>query len=299
MADDITLTTITGSPVAATDEVGGKHYQWVKLAFGPNDTATKVESTVGLPVALVASAAAISNVGVTSVTPGTNPTSLGKAIDTVAGGSDVGVAVLAKRVTTTGTVTPANGDWTNLQTDDSGNLRVNISAGGSQAQVDDSAFTPGVTEVVAMALVADETSTDSVDEGDMGAARMTLDRKQIVAGYAHTAGGWLPYSKRSTGSTEDETVVKASPGQVGWLVATNLNATARYLKFYDSTNPTPGTTTPVLRFLIPPSSNGFTINFGPGVEFLTGISYAIVTEVADTGVTEVAADDVLVNLGYR
>ena len=54
MADDITLDTITGDPVVATDEVSSKHYQINKLAFGALDTANVVESTANnpLPVAL-------------------------------------------------------------------------------------------------------------------------------------------------------------------------------------------------------------------------------------------------------
>lgn len=46
---------------------------------------------------------------------------------------------------------------------------------------DDAAFTPGTSKVSAIGFIADETATDSVDEGDVGAARMTLDRKQHVA----------------------------------------------------------------------------------------------------------------------
>lgn len=45
---------------------------------------------------------------------------------------------------------------------------------------DDAAFTPGTSKVNAVGFIADETASDSVDEGDIGAARMTLDRKQHV-----------------------------------------------------------------------------------------------------------------------
>ncbi len=43
---------------------------------------------------------------------------------------------------------------------------------------DDAAFTPGASKVEAVGFLADETASDSVDEGDIGAARMTLDRQQ-------------------------------------------------------------------------------------------------------------------------
>lgn len=52
--------------------------------------------------------------------------------------------------------------------------------------VDDAAFTPGTSRVQAIGLQADETSTDSVDEGDIGAPRMSLDRKQYVIAHAET-----------------------------------------------------------------------------------------------------------------
>jgi hypothetical protein len=41
---------------------------------------------------------------------------------------------------------------------------------------DDAAFTPGTSKVQVLGAMADETSPDSVDEGDAGALRMTLTR---------------------------------------------------------------------------------------------------------------------------
>lgn len=47
---------------------------------------------------------------------------------------------------------------------------------------DDSAFVVGTTDVQPMGGLADETTPDSVDEGDVGALRMTLDRRLLTAG---------------------------------------------------------------------------------------------------------------------
>jgi hypothetical protein len=44
-----------GTATIATDDIGGVHYQYVKPAFGPPDTATPVTATAGLPVSLVTS----------------------------------------------------------------------------------------------------------------------------------------------------------------------------------------------------------------------------------------------------
>lgn len=49
-----------------------------------------------------------------------------------------------------------------------------------KTKVDDAAFTPGTDSVYPMGATADETGTDSVDEGDVGAVRMTADRKLLT-----------------------------------------------------------------------------------------------------------------------
>lgn len=47
-------------------------------------------------------------------------------------------------------------------------------------KVDDAAFTPGTSKILMIGAQADETSPDSVDEGDAGALRMTLARELLV-----------------------------------------------------------------------------------------------------------------------
>jgi len=59
---------------------------------------------------------------------------------------------------------------------------VNLTKIGGVAPVaDDAAFTPATSTGIVAFGFADETSPDSVNEGDVGALRMTLDRKQIGA----------------------------------------------------------------------------------------------------------------------
>lgn len=48
-------------------------------------------------------------------------------------------------------------------------------------KTDDNPFTPGTSTVVPIGAMADETTPDSVDEGDVGIPRMTLDRKLHTA----------------------------------------------------------------------------------------------------------------------
>ncbi len=179
-----------------------------------------------------------------------------------------------------------------------------VQESGTQVQADDAAFTPATSKVTMAGYTADESSTDSVDEGDGGAARMTLDRKQITTNYAHAAaGGHTPYQNLDVDESEDD--VKTSAGKLYWVHAINLGTTKRYLKFYNATaaNTTVGSTTPLLTFPIPcdgtANGNGFTIHFGSmGCQFDTAICIAATTgfAVADSGAP--GTNDVIVNLGY-
>ena len=122
----------------------------------------------------------IGDVDVLSVIPGTGATNLGKAVDDAAGATDTGVAPLAIRDDVLTTLTPVDGDYVNLRVDSTGALWVNPGSSNSNVIADDSAFTPAVSFVGAAGFFADETTPDSVNEGDIGAARMTLDRKQLM-----------------------------------------------------------------------------------------------------------------------
>lgn len=116
----------------------------------------------------------------TSVTPGTGATNLGKAVDSAAGATDTVVAAGVVRDDTLTTLTPVDGDYTTLRVDSTGALWVNTGGSNSPVKQDDSAFTVGTDYVSVSGFLADETTPDSVDEGDTGAARMTLDRKQLM-----------------------------------------------------------------------------------------------------------------------
>jgi hypothetical protein len=82
----------------------------------------------------------------------------------------------------TNTVKDGSGTWMSLLADADGNLKVILQSGSGAAgvHVDDAVFTPGTSEVVAIAGMADETAPDSVDEGDVGIVRMSTDRMLLV-----------------------------------------------------------------------------------------------------------------------
>lgn len=121
----------------------------------------------------------IGDVDVTSVIPGVGATNLGKAEDAVHATGDVGVMGLAVR-NDAGTPLAADGDYIPLMVNASGALYVTGTFAAADVKVDDSAFAVGTDSVGVVGFLADETTPDSVDEGDVGAARMTLDRKQLM-----------------------------------------------------------------------------------------------------------------------
>lgn len=215
------------------------------------------------------------------------------AQDSAIGGNPVTVGFRAS--TATPTAMSADGDSVYAWGDRSGATVI------TGRLLDDAAFTPGTDRVVAVGYTADETATDSVDEGDIGAARMTLDRKQITAAYAHAAGGFTPFRLVSAAST-NATNVKASAGTLGAIVVTSINAAMRYLKLYNlAVAPTVGTSTPVFIVPIPGNTAGSGAAIplpSQGINFSTGIAFALTTGPTDADTGAVAASEICVSLAY-
>jgi hypothetical protein len=295
MASNTTLNSGTGGDVVATKE--RTH----------DGDATKVQVVTLAGVSGTEGAYTFGDIGgdatngldvdVTRVIPGTSATHLGKAIDSAAGGTDTGVAVVAVRDDALTTLTPVDGDYVPLRTSSTGALHVNVASGGIAGIADDAAFTPGTSEVLPVGLQADETAPDSVDEGDIGCPRMTLDRKQIVTPRPHASGGLSIFRSLDLDETEED--IKTSAGQLYGYYFANTNASARYLKFYNATaaNVTVGSTTPVLTFYLPPTSAGH-VEFSHGIAFSTAITAAATTGVADADTGAPGANEVILNAFY-
>jgi len=265
-------------------------------------TVTTVSSVTAIANALPAGTNNIGDVDVLSIVPGTGATALGKAVDSAAGSTDTGVAALFIRDDALTTLTPADGDYVPGRVNSTGAQWVQVAGGTISGIVDDAAFTPATSEVLPVGYFADDASTDSVDEGDIGAARMTPDRKQIVNIQPHTTGGCTIFKSIDIDESEEE--VKATAGVLYSITAMNMVATARYLKFYNLTaaNVTVGTSTPVITIPIPANSTtgaGFTINNPLGWTFDTAISVACTTGVADNDTGAPGASDVIILLGYK
>lgn len=269
MADNVAVTAGSGTSIA-TDDVSGVQYQRVKISDGTADSSTHLKVC---------------------------------AEDAAHSSGDTGLMSLAVRKDTAAALADTDGDYQPLITDANGRLHVVATAATSSNVVDDAAFTPASSQVSMVGYTADESSTDSVDEGDGGAARMTLDRKQIVTHYPHTAGGCAIFRSLDLDETEED--VKTSAGQVYGLWFTNTATSTRWLKFYNATaaNVTVGTTTPVLTVGLPGNSSdditGLFSNGGVGIAFDTAICVAATTGVADNDTGAPSANDVIVNIFYK
>ena len=103
----------------------------------------------------------------------------------------------------------------------------------------------------------------------------------------------------NSAATTNATSVKASAGTVWSIIASNVNAAARYVKFYNlAVAPTVGTSVPVFTITIPA---GGTVQFdggSNGIRFGTGIALAITGAMADADTTAVAANEIKVATSY-
>lgn len=171
------------------------------------------------------------------------------------------------------TAVSADADIVNAWFALNGALHIIPTGGGGLAGIaDDAAFTPATNGVVMGGYFADETATDSVDEGDGGAARMTLDRKQIATLYPHTAGGLT--TAMFTGSDGSSILVataqavKASAGQLYGYFAYNPEAAVTFVHFYNTAaaSVTVGTTNPLFTIQIP-AGGAANLALPYGVEF--------------------------------
>lgn len=125
---------------------------------------------------------------------------------------------------------------------------------------------------------------------------------QGTASLVPTTSGGLIISRTISAATTNATSAKASAGQVYGYFLSNINAAPAYLKLYNKASaPTVGTDTPVMTIIIPGNATGAGANceFANGIQFTTGIAYAITTGVTDANTGAVAANEVVINLLYK
>jgi hypothetical protein len=99
-------------------------------------------------------------------------------------------------------------------------------------------------------------------------------------------------------ATQNPTVAKTSGGVLTNVAAFNLNAAPVYLKFYDKATAPASTDTPVLRYMIPGNTAGAGFTINPDHTFVNGISWRLVTGIADNSTSATTANEQLVNIEY-
>lgn len=164
---------------------------------------------------------------------------------------------------------------------------------------DDSAFTVATSKVTSIGLLADETSTDSVDEGDIGLPRMTLDRKQIAVLSPHATGESLD-TFFSIDLDETEEDIKGTAGKIYGYYIYNSTAATLYVRFYNSTSAgvTVGTTAAILVIPIPAGAAA-NCSFPQGIGFSTALCAAATTGVAANDTGAPAANALVINVFYK
>jgi hypothetical protein len=119
---------------------------------------------------------------------------------------------------------------------------------------------------------------------------------------AGVSGAYTPGKFIAAGAANgDPTVIKATPGVLGYIAASNVNAAARFLKLYNKATAPTSADTPVATLLVPGAATGglTTLNLPErGAKFTAGISFRLVTGVADNDNNAVAATELVVNYGY-
>lgn len=220
MADNTTLNAGTGGDTIATDDIGSVKHQRVKLSLGPDGTANDAiagAGAVGVGVQRVTLASDDPAVASVQIMDDWDEADRAK-VNPIVGQAGVAAGAGAVGVTTQRTTLASDDpavvslqivdDW-----DESDRAKVNlivgqagISAGvGTVAantprvthasddplvtaiqliddsiKTDDAAFTPATDKVTMVGFEFDDSSPDSVNEGDAGAARMSANRSQYV-----------------------------------------------------------------------------------------------------------------------
>lgn len=289
-----TASTIGDKIAAQVDTTGNKHQQ-VQMEYATGGDPVLVSAGTPMPVLDSSLLAVLDLLGFDG--SGNLKVAVESGGGTGGTASNFGVAFPG-----VGTAMGAS-DGTNmvaLHTDGSGNLNVNISAGALAAITDNSsAFTAGTTQAAPIALAYND-SAGAVTSGNMGIPRITSTRQIRVVVDPTVSGGLIPFELIAP-STPTKSVVKASPGQIYLVAATNEMATPAYIKFFDNVtgSVTLGTTAADFQLEIPANTAGagFNIAIPQGIRFQTGLVMAVTGGISETDNTGITASKVHVLLG--
>lgn len=155
-----------------------------------------------------------------SLIPGTNPTSLGKAEDAAHTTGDTGVMVLGVRNDGFATLTSADGDYTAVATNGQGMLMIAGASGAFNAatasaitKAEDAAHTTGDSGVMMLGVRNDTNASATSATGDYGYIQIDPTGSVVTKPYSPAATDWQ-YAAAASGivNTTTAVTVKAAGG---------------------------------------------------------------------------------------
>lgn len=202
------------------------------------------------------------------------------------------------------TAVSANADSARLLVDRYGRARVSLEGAAGVGYAAHNAPITGEPMPIAGKAVTGGSLPAPVDL-DNNSAYMLVDiygRPRVILEDTASAVGHSVKYEASHAGGGTEVTAKASAGVLKWIHVSNPNTTDVWLQIHDASNPTIGSDTPLVAFVIPGgvgASNRAMYNqeFGPvGITFGTGITYTITTTA---GGSTAPSSAVSVALGYK
>ena len=298
MADNLTTqsgtpATVPSASVIATDDVGGVHFQRVKLVDGTADSSVAIagDATNGLDVDVTRVQ------GTVAVSGPLTDTQLRATAVPVSGTFWQATQPVSGTVGVSGTVTVDGSAVTQPVSDGGGSITV------------DGTFWQATQPVSLAAPVTVQDGGNVISVDDAGSS-LTVDGN--VGLVANTAVGLNPLTDSNgldkkvyaaVGSSADTVSVKSSAGRIyGWVI-TNISASPVFVRFYENSGqPTYASSGCKLNIMVPGNTAGAGIvaaEFSNGIYFPTGIGFTVTGNINDTTATAVAASSVLVNVIFK
>lgn len=150
-------------------------------------------------------------------------------------------------------------------------------------------------------------SNPGLTDTELRAAAVPITGATIEAGLASILAALTPSSTVPTGMSAYRnistlnvgSVIKASQGKLYTIAMINNQVADRFVKVYNTAGVPTAADTPVFTFGLS-SADGFQqVRFEGGVQFSNGIGIRATTGVTDTNDVAPAANNVIVNIGFR
>lgn len=135
-----------------------------------------------------------------AITPGTGATSLGKAEDAPHTDGDVGVMMLGVRADTAAAFSGANGDYTPIAVDTSGQIKLNVQ------KAEDAPHTSGDFGIASLGVRNDANATLTSANLDYGTLSVSDTGQQITKDFSASGGDWS-YVAAAAGISNTTTAV--------------------------------------------------------------------------------------------